>query len=513
MKLEQTHIDQMTTAFKKMQSKEDLLQLLNEAKPLVYGDKAKAFELKQLNWYANPALGKNRYSAFKIRKKSGAERSIHAPVPGLKSLQKVLSFVLQCVYEPHHAAMGFVRDKSIVDNAKLHVGSKYVYNIDLKDFFPSIDQARVWKCMQLKPFNLTDEGNDNTQQDTKLNTGIRRFVTDHGEHIFYKLSDGMINLIKDKKNNFEKYKKRISSHIPVPDTSGMNMMEKLNNRKANEYRKLVNESLFEDIKKYILTPENINQIKRIAPSRINLANIIASLCCTEMEVERQNKAGEWEKVKRNVLPQGAPTSPVLTNIICQRLDYLLSAVAKRFGLKYSRYADDITFSSMHNVYQPESDFLKELHRIVTEQGFHMKETKTRLQKDGYRKEVTGLLVNEQVNVQQRYIKQLRMWLYYWEQYGYERAYEFFLQQYLLDKSNVVKGKPDMANVIGGKLDYLKMVKGENNELYLKLKGRFEKMASNGENKSNTPSSLDNLVIKIINEGLEAGLKNYIPKIK
>ncbi len=54
MKLEQTHIDQITAAFKKMQSKEDLLQLLNEAKPLVYGDKARPFELKQLTWYANP---------------------------------------------------------------------------------------------------------------------------------------------------------------------------------------------------------------------------------------------------------------------------------------------------------------------------------------------------------------------------------------------------------------------------------------------------------------------------
>ena len=51
MKLEQAHIDQITTAFKKMQSKEDLLHLLNEAKPLVYGEKAVPFELKQLTWY------------------------------------------------------------------------------------------------------------------------------------------------------------------------------------------------------------------------------------------------------------------------------------------------------------------------------------------------------------------------------------------------------------------------------------------------------------------------------
>jgi hypothetical protein len=65
-----------------------------------------------------------------------------------------LSFILQCVFEPHKAAMGFVRNRSIVDNAKLHAGSNYVYNIDLKDFFPSVDQARVWKCLQLKPFGL-----------------------------------------------------------------------------------------------------------------------------------------------------------------------------------------------------------------------------------------------------------------------------------------------------------------------------------------------------------------------
>jgi len=175
------------------------------------------------------------------------------------------------------------------------------------------------------------------------------------------------------------------------------------------------------------------------------------------------------------LPQGAPTSPVITNIVCQKLDYLLSGVAKRFGLKYSRYADDITFSSMHNVYQPESEFLKELHRIIAEQNFHIKESKTRLQKDGYRKEVTGLLVNEKANVQQRYIKQLRMWLYYWERYGYERASRFFLQQYIVDKGHVRNGKPDMANVISGKLDYLIMVKGADNELYQKLKTRFEKL--------------------------------------
>lgn len=395
MKLEQVQINQIQGAFANMQTKPDLLNLLNLAKPLVYGKKAVPFELNQLTWYSNPSLKSKRYTEFKIRKKSGADRTIHAPVKGLKSIQKTLSIVLQCVFEPHRAAMGFVRDKSIVDNAKLHVGSMYVYNTDLKDFFPSIDQARVWKCFQLKPFNLKED-------------------------------------------------------------------------------------------------------------KLILANTITSLCCTEMEVERKTEAGEWGKVKCNVLPQGAPTSPIITNIICQKLDHRLSGVAKRFGLKYSRYADDITFSSMHNVYQPESNFLKELHRIISEQGFHMKESKTRLQKEGYRQEVTGLLVNEKVNVQKRYIKQLRMWLYYWERYGYDRAYGYFIQQYLNDKSHIVKGRPNMASVIGGKLDYLKMVKGADNALYLKLKQRFDIL-------SERPDPFAELFSIWEKEGIEKAIEKYYQK--
>ncbi len=369
MEIQKADIDKIRKGFEIIQSKEHFLALLNFVKPFIYGEKTVPFELKQLTWYANPKFGKSRYTTFTIKKKSGSDRLIHSPVVGLKSLQRTISCILQCVFEPNKAAMGFVKNRSIVENAKLHVGSNYVYNIDLKDFFLSIDQARVWRCLQLKPFNLIS---------------------------------------------------------------------------VNEESK-----------------------------RHEIANLIASICCTEILVERKKSNGQWERVKRSVLPQGAPTSPVITNIVCQKLDYLLSGVAKRFNLKYSRYADDITFSSMHNVYQPGSEFLNELNRIITNQNFHIKDSKTRLQKEGYRQEVTGLLVNENVNVQQRYIKQLRMWLYYWERYGYERASTFFIQKYIAEKVHLKKGKPEMSNVLSGKLDYLKMVKGADNELYLKLKNKFE----------------------------------------
>ena len=382
MKLEQAHIAQIKTAFQAMQSKEDFLHLLNAVKPFVYGKKAISFEMKQLTWHANPQLGGKRYVEFVINKKSGGDRKILAPVNGLKAIQRTINLVLQCVYEPSAAAMGFVKDRSIITNANMHIGHYYVYNIDLKDFFPSIDQARVWKTLQLKPFNL------------------------------------------------------------------------------------------------------------IGTNRLEIANLIASLCCAEMEVERKNETGEWRKTSRKVLPQGAPTSPIISNIVCQKLDFLLLAVAKRFGLTYSRYADDITFSSLRNVYQPDGDFLKELNRIIAQQNFHVKESKTRLQKEGYRMEVTGLTVNEKANVQQRYIKQLRAWLYYWERYGFERASEFFAQQYLSDKTNVIKGMPDMAKVISGKLEYLKMVKGEENEMYQMLKSRFKKITGQVDSKTKTLTEVE-----------------------
>ena len=84
-----------------------------------------------------------------------------------------------------------------------------------------------------------------------------------------------------------------------------------------------------------------------------VASVIAGLCSMEIEDEKGNK--------RYVLGQGAPTSPMLSNIVCERLDWKLSGVVND-GLDwtYTRYADDITFSSMHNVYQHDGDFCKEL---------------------------------------------------------------------------------------------------------------------------------------------------------
>lgn len=485
MKLDQAYIEQIKTAFENMQTKHDLLDLLNYAKTIIYGENAIPFEMKQLTWYANPKFGKNRYKEFKIKKKSGGDRSIHVPVNGLKAIQKTLSLVLQCVFQPHNAAMGFIRNKSIVDNAKLHTGSRYVYNIDLKDFFPSIEQRRIWKCLQLKPFNLNDLS-PVEQQYIKWDDFKKEYLKTEEPVQFFKRKGryytrtefGTIYISKN--FDFEKEKYVLLGNNSIKTKTG------------------------ESLEGTLWLVNNIPDTHRL-----KIANIIASLCCTEMEVDFKAESGAWEKVKRNVLPQGAPTSPVITNIVCQKLDYLLTGVAKRFGLKYSRYADDITFSSMHNVYQSNSDFIKELHRIITDQNFHIKESKTRLQKDGHRKEVTGLLINEKPNVQKRYIKQIRMWLYYWEKYGFDKANEFFMHHYISDKGHIKIRKPDMHKIIAGKLDYLKMVKGSNNECYLKLKRRYEKISNEKNLKIESRSNHLNYILNIaIKNGLNEAMNIF-----
>ena len=206
-------------------------------------------------------------------------------------------------------------------------------------------------------------------------------------------------------------------------------------------------------------------------------------------------------MKKNVLPQGAPTSPVLTNVVCQRLDYLFTAVAKRFGLKYSRYADDITFSSLHNVFQDKSPFLNEVQRIITNQGFTLKDSKTRLQVDGMRKSVTGLVVNEKVNVPKSYVKQIRMWLYYWERYGYKKAETIFTSNYLKDKGHTKEAAPSLLNVLDGKLNYLKMVKESDDSTYQKLKERFDFLAENS-------SKIEPILKEWEKNGIESAMKIY-----
>ena len=341
-----------------LETREDLLRLLNQIKlyemtECGMSDKFYPFTMKHLNYYCNPNNSFHRYKQFKIKKKSGGFRLITAPRnQSFMLLLRYVNDIFKAVYTPSDYAMGFTEGRSVVTNANKHKGHNYVFNIDLKDFFPSILQARVWKRLQLKPL------------------------------------------------------------------------------------------LFKQ----------------------PIANALAGLCSMKEKTEEGNI--------RFVLPQGAPTSPIITNMICDNLDRRLAWLAKRFGVVYSRYADDITFSSMHNVYQTSGEFRKELKRIIESQGFTINEAKTRLQKLGSRQEVTGIIVSDKLNVSQKYVRDIRNILHIWRKYGYDTAFNKFFPKYKEAKGYVKKGNPDMVNVLDGKLMYLKMVKGEDDSVYKRLKGQF-----------------------------------------
>jgi RNA-directed DNA polymerase len=80
-------------------------------------------------------------------------------------------------------------------------------------------------------------------------------------------------------------------------------------------------------------------------------------------------------------------------------------------------------------------------------------------------------------VDTRYVKELRHWIYLWERYGNVKANELFMVKYQSSKGHIKQGKPKLENVLWGKLEYLKMVKGYNNLLYIKLKNRYEQLMS------------------------------------
>ena len=230
------------------------------------------------------------YTRFHIPKRRGGVRRIEAPSDKLKRLQrKVLLRLLNPLPQPP-AVTGYVRGRSIVDNARPHVGQGVVINLDLADFFPSIGVLRV-------------------------------------EAVFRAL--------------------------------GWNA---------------------------------------------EAASILARLCTSEGR-----------------LPQGAPTSPALSNLVCRKLDQRLAALLTRCKGHYTRYADDLTLSlpafgknkrlrphvrgsgpSRRKPSGPSRKLLTTVRTIIEEEGFKLQlKKRVRVQRAHQRQTATGLVVNRQVNLPRR----------------------------------------------------------------------------------------------------------------
>lgn len=111
-------------------------------------------EPSQLSYYAFHIDKEDAYRTFHIPRRNGRKRRIEAPNPTLKFIQRLIHESLTLVYGPHSAVHGFLPGRSIVTNAENHVGSQYVLNIDLADFFPSITRKRIFGRLVNAPYSF-----------------------------------------------------------------------------------------------------------------------------------------------------------------------------------------------------------------------------------------------------------------------------------------------------------------------------------------------------------------------
>lgn len=248
----------------------------------------------------------NHYVRFQVPKKTGGFRQISAPMPRLKALQSwVLRYILERV-ELHDCAHGFRQGRSIVSNARPHVGAETIINLDLQDFFPSITYRRVKGLF--RSFGYSEA-----------------------------------------------------------------------------------------------------------------AATIFGLVCTEPAVEEVGLDGRKYFVATGArqLPQGAPTSPAVTNALCRRLDRRLLKAAAELGFTYTRYADDLTFSASGESLRHLGDVLARARAIVEHEGFSLHPAKTRVIRRSRRQDVTGVVVNSRPNVSREELRRFRAALYQIEKDGPE----------------------------------------------------------------------------------------------
>lgn len=201
----------------------------------------------------------------------------------------------------------------------------------------------------------------------------------------------------------------------------------------------------------------------------NVATVLAQLCCFN-----------------RTLPQGACTSPIISNLICRGLDRDLARLAKNHECRYSRYVDDITFSTKSEGFPKQIVAISptvqnlaptlgsELQAILDKHAVKLNPAKSRIRRKNERQEVTGILVNEKINVPRSFIRNIRSILRDCEVRGTTAAEAKFLE---IDKGKARLGvRPTVLQHLRGKLDFLKMVRGADDAIYSRLAIRTEKIS-------------------------------------
>ena len=168
---------------------------------------------------------------------------------------------------------------------------------------------------------------------------------------------------------------------------------------------------------------------------------------------------------KNSLPQGSPSSPIISNFICEKLDLELYKYCKQFNITYTRYADDMSFSFSFNKL-PKFQ-VQNIISIIEQNDFKINKKKYRYYYRNTKQIVTGLVVNDKVNVKREFYKNLRAILYNWNNKGIAVAQNKFFEKYGENKNFIL--------TVEGWINFLGQVKGKNNNKFLKLKSQFKNL--------------------------------------
>ena len=191
------------------------------------------------------------------------------------------------------------------------------------------------------------------------------------------------------------------------------------------------------------------------------ATALAQLCCNETS-----------------LPQGAPTSPIISNMICRRLDRELTGLAENHECTYTRYADDLTFSTHGDQFPgaiatclrdngPSIDVAlgKDLTSIIERNSFEVNYAKIRVSLHSSRQTVTGLIVNDTVSIRKEWWKDLRAMIHAVKGYGVEKSSKVWAEKF--DTKSRTGDSPGLDAVINGKLMFARMVSGSEQSKYIR----------------------------------------------
>jgi len=160
------------------------------------------------------------------------------------------------------------------------------------------------------------------------------------------------------------------------------------------------------------------------------------------------------------LPTGAPTSPILSNFVFLQKDIVISNYVKSLNVGYTRYADDLTFSS-NNL--PLNELIAPIQEIIA--PFLIQPKKTRILHQNRKQKVTGIIVNKKINVDRQFLKKTRAMLHDYSRNGLEQASKNHFKQ---------TGKEsNFLNKLRGNISFIGQVRGKEDYIYLKYQKEFE----------------------------------------